>query len=287
MAQPENVHRVGILATLPNLLQSLGADVAEVLSDAGLSEHALDDPESTIPFAAMGRLAAIAAERTRCPHFGLLVGKQIGIASLGVVGEAMRHAPTLGAALQEFSAQYHRNTHGAVAYLLRQGDQTLFGYAVYQPRMSATPHVYDGAAAGIFNIVRELAGPHQELELEVLLSRAEPQDSEPYRRHFRAKLHFDADQTGVLLPSEWLDRPVAGASVDRRKMLETRVTELRRAGDLDIVTRLRRTLRVGLFNGRVAGDEIASGMEMHRRTLHRRLADAGRYFPRNTGRNPL
>jgi len=115
---PENTQRVGFLAFMPRLLGLLGADPGEMLAAAGLSAQALDDPEKTIPYAAAARLLELAADRTRCPHFGLEIGKQIRTSSLGLLGELIRNAPTVGIGLLDFATHQHRHADGGVAYLL-------------------------------------------------------------------------------------------------------------------------------------------------------------------------
>ena len=203
-----SMQRVGFLAIVPALLHRFGADPNEALAASGLEPGALDDPNATIPFASMGRLLITVAERMACPHIGLLIGKQITTASLGVVGELMQTAPTIGVALQDFVKHQHRNAHGSIAYLLNAGEHTIFGYTVYQPRMDALPHIYDGAAAAAFNILGELRAPDAGPGAEILFARAQPLDPGPYEIFFDAPLHFNARQTGVRFPSAWLDLPV-------------------------------------------------------------------------------
>ena len=270
--------RVGFLSAVPGMLRDFGVDPTSVLASAGLSANALDDPEARIPFASMGLLIEAATRATKCEHFGLLVGQKIGAASLGLIGELMSHAPTLRVALRDVAIHQHHNSRGAVAYLLECDDQALFGYAIYHPGTRAQFQIYDGAAAAGFNIIRQMIPAESLHETEVLLSRAAPEDPEPYRRFFIAKLHFDADQTGVLLPRSWLDQPIPDADAARRKQLEQRVAAYRPAGDLDIVSQVRRTLRVGLLTGEFSGDQVAERLRIPRRTLQRRLLSLGTAF---------
>lgn len=278
LPSPENLQRVGVLAFVPKLLKRFGEDPVDVLAAAGLSGTALDDPEGTIPYAAMGLLAEAAAERTRCPHFGLEVGKQIRTTTLGLVGELMRNAPTLGAALLDYAAHQHRNAHGSVVYLLTDKHHAFFGYAVYQPNLAGNHLICDCAAMGALNLVCELAGADHKRILEVLFCRSEPQDLTPYNHAFGVKLRFNAEQTAILLPTGLLDQPVTGADAGLRKVLEKRVAALWQAGELDTLTHSRRVLRVALLGGQVSADEISSQMGMSRRTLHRRLDACGLRF---------
>ena len=226
----------------------------------------------------MGRLLEVAAKKAGCPHFGLEVGKKIDISSLGLVGQLMRNAPTVGAALLDFASHQHRNAHGAVVYVLVEKHHAFFGYAVYQPNVPGNDLICDGAAMGGCNIMCELVASSHKHTMEFLLSRSEPQDKAPYEHAFCGRLRFNAGQTAVALPKALLDYPVANADANLRTELQQRVATVWHAGPLDILTRLRRELRVALMGDEVSGDEISARMGMSRRTLHRRLEAYGIKF---------
>jgi AraC-like DNA-binding protein len=274
----QGVQRVGFLTVLPPLLKSLGVDPSEVLTSAGLNPDALDDPESTIPYAAMGRVAELAAIRAKCPQIGLLIGQQIGTAALGVIGQLMRNAPTLGVALQDFANHHHRNAQGGVVYLLSSTQENFFGYAVYEPQAPGYHHICDGAAMAAFNLVSELTRSASSPVMAVLLSRSEPSERLHYDQLFGVPLHFNANQTAVQLPSGALDLPIPGADPTLRKTLEKRIWEYRRTAELDVLTELRRTLRIAVLKNRVAGEDLAADLGLSRRTLHRRLRSHGISF---------
>lgn len=273
----ENIQKVGLLAVVPELLGRLGAYPLSVLAAMGPASLELENSRSMVPYPTIGHLLAAAADHAKCSHFGLLIGQRIGTASLGLVGQLMRNAPTVGVALEDFAAHQHPNAHAGIAYLLPDKRRAFFGYAVYQPGVNGDTFVCDVAAMAAFNIVRELARPDQISRMEVLLSRADPLDSKPYRRLFGVKLHFNADQTAALLPRKWLSQQVAGADAELRSILERRVEALWQ-GERDIEIELRRALRVGLLSGRVSGDEIAVELGVNRRTLHRHLSANGLHF---------
>ena len=275
---PENLHRVGFLVVLPRLLRRFGVDPVAVLKDAGLPAQALDDQESTVPYLSVGQLLRIAVERTGCPHLGLEIGRGVGTKGLGLIGALMRNAPTVGAALLDFAGHQHRNSHGAVVYLLSDSHQVFFGYAVYQADIPGIPVISDIVTTVGFNIVTELASGRGGPIEEVLLSRSEPANFVPYQDLFGPKLRFNSDQMALRLSPNLLDRPVAGADAALRATLEKRVRDLWYSGTLDIVTQLRRALRVALLSGRVSADEVSGQMGMSRRTLHRRLEAYGLKF---------
>jgi AraC-like DNA-binding protein len=275
---PENLQRVGFLSHLPSLLRRFGVKPPEVLSAAGLSAGALDESEGTIPYQAMGLLAAASCERTGRPHFGLDIGREIRTSTLGVLGELMQNSPSLRVALQDFALHQHRYAHGGVVYLLEDQLQAFFGYAVYQPNVPGNGMICDGAAMGTFNIIRELVGAAYAPSLEVLLSRYQPEDIAPYRRSFGVKISFDADQTAIAFPRRLLSLPIPGADARRRVMLEKKVRETLHSGGHDIASQVQRELRIGLIRGHVSAASVARHLGINRRTLDRRLAAAGSPF---------
>jgi AraC-like DNA-binding protein len=275
---PENLQRVGFLSYLPELLGRFGVNPANVLATCGLSEDALDDPEGTIPYEAMGRLVEVACKSTQCPHFGLELGRQIRTDTLGLLGEMMRNSPTLRVALQDFALNQHRNAHGGVTYLMEDGPQAFFGYAVYQPNVPGNYLICDAAAMGVFTVFCELARLGHESALEVLFSRSEPRNITLYRQSFGVKLTFNADQTAVVFPRRMLERPIPRADPRRRIALENRVRELWHVGDNDLGTQLQRELRVALIRGDVSAIRTAARLGMNPRTMHRRLSASGLQF---------
>jgi AraC-like DNA-binding protein len=269
----DNLQRVGFLVVVPSLLREFGIDPESVLAAVRLEPAALEDPEGVIPYSAMGRLIEACAIRSGCHHFGLLVGQRAGTLSLGLIGDLMRHAPTLGVAFRDLVRHQHRHSHGSVVYLLDHGDSVLFGYAILQRDIAGAVQIYDGSMAIAFSIIRRAVGNAKSDDLTVFLSRPKPPDLEPYRRFFGASMQFDSEHTGVLVPRSWMDLPVAGADPLLRRTLEKGANSYLRAGDYDFVTRIRRTLAEGLMTGEIGGDAVARLLGVSLRTLRRRLDD--------------
>jgi AraC-like DNA-binding protein len=223
-------------------------------------------------------LLKVAAEMTDCPHFGLELGKMVRTSSLGLVGELMRNAPNLREALRDFAVNHHRNSHGGVVYLSEDKHSACFGYAVYELNTPGNQIISDVAALAGFNFVREILGTHQLVDLEVLLCRSEPGSLAPYHEAFGVNLHFNAEQTAVVMPRSWLDKPVPGADPGRRTALQGLVRSFWGVGDLDIVTQVRRAVRICLVRGHVSAPVVARELGLGGRTLQRRLNDSGRGF---------
>ena len=278
-APQEDRQSIGPLSPIAELLRRLGINPAEVLADSDLSPTALDNPQSSIPYVSIGPLFEAAAAKSCCPHFALQVGTELRTQYLGIIGQLMRNAPTIGCAILDYVAHQHRNAHGSVAYLLRNQSDAYFGYAVYQPGVRGHRFICDWVAAGGMSVLRELAGATlRKNTVEILLSRPAPADPRPYERAFGTRMYFDREQTAIRLPLQLLECPIKGSDALLRKQLEQRIRTVWLAGHLDPATELRRLVRVAILRGSVSDDEIALQMNMSRRTLHRRLSAAGTRF---------
>lgn len=266
--------RVGGFAGVVPLLRQLGADPAAMLANAGLASDALDRPEDRVPYTAVVQLLAEAAERTRLPHFGLLVGRMAQLAQLGVLGELARNCATVGEALEALTVHQHLNSAGGLAFLIKRGQVADLGYAIYHPGVTGADQTYDTILAAGFSYMRELCGPAW-LPSEVLFPHVKPRDVTQYRNLFKVQPRFNAEICALRFPAYWLERPVADADPNRRRAAEKIVGIMDRSG---LVEQVYRALRLLLIEGRNSGDDVADMLSMHRRTLNRRLKAQGTTF---------
>ena len=91
----------------------------------------LFDPGARVPYASLGRLIAHGADRTGCPHLGILVGRRATLASLGPLGLLMRHSDTVGDALRALEAHAGAQNWGAVIGLAIDSDVAVLSYCPY------------------------------------------------------------------------------------------------------------------------------------------------------------
>jgi AraC-like DNA-binding protein len=265
---------LGALTDIPDLVRQLGADPAIVLADAGIDPGALDDPNGRIPYAHFARLLAAAAARTGCPHFGLLAGGAWHLSHLGMTGELIRHAPTVGEGLEEFVVFHHLNSGGGVAFLVKREGFADLGYAIHAPVAGSTAAIYDAVLAAAMNFVREIAG-EEWCPSEVLLSHAAPADAAPYRQCFGTSVRFGAEFSALRFRGALLEQRNAGADPERLRLARAKV---RAAGRATIVQGASRALRTLLLHGKGSGDDVAQELAIHRRTLNRRLGAEGTTF---------
>jgi AraC-like DNA-binding protein len=126
----------------------------------------------------------------------------------------------------------------------------------------------------IFAKVAAAGSIPEELALDssnVKAHRVSPTESEPFRRHFRAPVRFSQEVATPVFGSRDLDRKVVGAEPLLCAVLEERINGMRGHSDSAFADDIQRRLRAQLTSNRCTAEDISQLLEMHRRTLNRRL----------------
>jgi AraC-like DNA-binding protein len=267
--------RMGPLLPMAGVLRQLGHDPAAVCVASGLDSAVFDDPERRVPFHAAAGLIRRGAELSGRDDFGLLVGERFGVDHLGLLGQLMARARSVGEALNDLNRFLHLQDRGSVTFVrpAQNGVATL-GYAIFDPDTPGVGLVYDLVMALAMRLMRGLAGP-QFRATEVWLAHAAPRQRAPYRRVFGAPLNFDAPRTELHFAADWLQAPVTGGDAMQHELVRRAIREAEAGVAPSLSGRTRAAVRVLLMSGDASSARVADAMGLHERTLRRRLAAEG------------
>lgn len=269
--------QLGVAKEIVPILRAFGVDPDPVIREAGLDPRLFEDGVNIIPHVALGRLLTRCVAITNCPHFGFLVGQRATILSLDLVGRLMQHSETLGDAMHTLVSSLSILNRGSVPSLTISGDTVLLAFSVYLRETESVHQITDGFLAVAVNALRAVCGSEWR-PIEVLLPRAAPADSEPFRRHFGAPVRFNQEIATLVFASRDLERKVVGADPLLRAMLEERIKAMQGPSDAAFVDDIRRLLRTRLTSKRCTAEDVADLLRMHRRTLSRRLKESGQGY---------
>jgi AraC-like DNA-binding protein len=269
--------RLGASIGLVAALQSLGADPAQLLTEAGADISLFDNRENWVSYRARNHWLAHCVERTGCRHLGLLVGQRNDLRSLGLIGLLVKYSPDVESALRSLVRYFHLHAQGAVPTFHVVGGSSMLGYETYVPDAEANDQIVDAALASEFNILRALCGPDWNAT-EVRFAHRKPEDLRPFREFFRTPLRFDDEQNAVVFHSSWLQHHLPEDDPDLHRLLQDHVEALEiKFGD-DFPEQVRSLLRTALLTDHASAEQIAALLAMHSRTLHRRLSASGTSF---------
>lgn len=273
--------RVGPVAELPALLDELGVSLDRAFAGSGIAPDQLL-PEARFPYPSLAGLIERCARLADCPHFGLLLGARSDHRALGLIGEMMASAPTLGDAFRDYVGLQIDYSRGAVVYLQRSGDDYIVGYGLYDAGTGPDHQihgrqVHDLVVAIGCNMVRALTAGRAQ-PLRVLESVGPPDNAAPYRSTLKTTLAFDQEQTGIVIAGHEMAMPLPGADPVRRLQLRTAIQNMM-SGDLEnIAAQVRHAIRPRLMLDEANRTAIARELNIEPRTLARHLARAGTSF---------
>ncbi|MFN4144052.1 AraC family transcriptional regulator ligand-binding domain-containing protein, partial [Aestuariivirga sp.] len=249
--RPAAMQRSGVLVELGPLLVEQGFDAKELFAGAGIGSPPLS-PETRLPFAAALQVLERAAELTRCPHLGLVLGQRFQLAHHGALGELMRCAPTLGRALLDFTTWQPGYSSGAVVYLHRLGEEHAFGYGA---TCMGSRVLYDLVAAIGTRMLEQLTGGNVKPE-EIHLSQRQPPDRGAYARYLGAPVKFNAQRVCLVLSTAALETRLPGADRARHQAITAELRAWLRSAAPDLASRTRHALRHLLQRGAPSMDQI-------------------------------
>ena len=264
------------MAVLP-LLEQFQVDLDRLLIESGLPIGLFDHPDNLIPFREGTRLMGLCADRTGCPHFGLLLGDATPLEAFGIVGELMKSAADVRCALQLMCRFMPLTDGGGLLTLSETRQSAHFSYTIYEPGVERAEVLGDNVVAASCNVLRALCGRKWRPQ-EIQLSRSPPTDVQAYTRIFKAPVRFDVEQSAVVFERAWLDAPLATADPALSRILEAKARALEASETGDLVAQVRRVVRRQLLAGTCSMQSVAAELGMHRRTLDRQLQRFGASF---------
>ncbi len=94
--------RAAVIRGFDLLVEELGGDYRKVAGQAGLDLEQIADPDALIESSVVKAILDFSASETGCFHFGLLLAHRLDQENyLGVLGQVIQSAPTLGVALED------------------------------------------------------------------------------------------------------------------------------------------------------------------------------------------
>ncbi len=264
--------RTAPLGGIEGLLARFGLALEPLLAEVGLPADAFYDPDHRAPVDRMVSLLVRSAERSRCPHFGLLLGEPVQPPALGSAARSLIGALSIERALRGLIMNLHLNGEATVPALTVSIDSACLSITPYAYHAQGAEQMEDFSLAIATNVLRFLGGPKWSPTLLTFAHR-EPDDRRAYDAFFKAPLRFGAEITSVVFDSAWLTRRPDTSHPMMLEMASGIPTAAAR--ELDVATRARRAVIVCMAQGTVGVDVVASLVGTSKRALNRRLAERG------------
>lgn len=278
MAAPArfDVVRARPLLHFDALVAELGGDARALRATAGT------EADGPLTYRQLVDLLERAAEALACPDLGMrLAARQGADALYGPLGEAMRHAPTLGHALR--TAAVHSHAHSPAAGIWQRphpADGTvLLGHDILVEGLTRKAQAVELLLLGGSAIIAAITGGAVRPR-RVLFRHRAVAPAAAYRRHFGCEARFGEPADALVYDDRALACPLPASDPARHAAAVTLI-EATFAGDAaPLGARVRGAVSHLLLAGDCAKERIAAELGLHPRSLQRRLAEEGTSFRR-------
>jgi AraC-like DNA-binding protein len=276
----EAVQRLSVLVALPELFEEMGGDIDALRRDIGVGPDFFGDPEARIPFSLFCRVLGRAAEMAGCDHFGLLLGARQDEGILGLPGQWLRQAPTLGEGIAGFCALQAANTRAASLYLHRLDENAVFlGYGIFDRSAAAQDQTYALVIALALRAIRRVTGV-QILAEEALFPFRAPVATRAFDEVLSCPLRFDQTRCGLILRRETMDLAVSARTQGTLVDWLVKAQQITTQSDRIWTARTAHALRPLIHDMPRKRAQVAATLGVSVRTLARRLAEEGTDFSR-------
>lgn len=268
--------RVGPLIQIPALIRAHGRDPAEVLAEAGLSPSLLSDPNNRLSFLARCRLFDACCRTLACRHVGVLLGEQVELWHLGLVGLMLRCSSNVREALGHLVRYQGFLTQMSVLRIEEGSYSTLFRY---REPLAATgsDQVGDAILAGLCSLMRSLCGADWS-PIQAYFAHPEPTELTSFRKHFKCPLVFSGNEYALSFPSRYLSKPLANVEPGLIGVIQGHVENGLFSPQACFVSQVYASIETSLRSGEASSATVAALMGVPVRTMSRRLDRQGRSF---------
>lgn len=259
------------------LVESLNGDAEQLLRLAHIEPSLLQSDDHLIPAQSMCDILEISAEQLVCPDFALRLSQLQGVSMLGVVGLVVQQAATVGEALQLLQRYLHIHSQAGSMQLETQNGLVQLNYTPHYDYHGRNRQLIDLTLGVGMNILSLFAGKTFRAKA-IYFSYQAPADLRTHHKLFHAPMQFNSEQNRVLLDKKTLELPLQSDAPELLGFIDGYLAQLESAAPARLEEKVELLIRQLIHTGDCNLGSTANLLDIHPRTLQRRLAQRGTSF---------
>ncbi|HQR60005.1 MAG TPA: AraC family transcriptional regulator [Methylophilaceae bacterium] len=256
------------------LIELHGIDSARFMEELGIDPLLLSEPKARIPARFSDMAFTKAALLIQKPEFALRAAECWHPSNLGALGYAWLSSGTLRTGLKRF--ERFSQVLGKMSYRCEDAQDGLhFVYEHGRGNAAVAYIIADFAMSIIMSLCRRNYG-NSLTPLTVRLRCPPPRNPFPYENFYRCPVIFGSGENSIVLQHDIADAPLSTGNQEIAATFDAILNDqLVKLTEADIPTRCKSYLLQQLTSGAPSEEDLAVAMGMSRRTLQRKLGDAG------------
>lgn len=264
--------RAGALAPFFSFLGTIGSPVEKLMRKANLPRAMQERPDEKISLFCGGAFVEAAAQLESLPHLGLMAGLRTDLGALGDYGRIISNSLTLYDAIHNAITYERLSNNCCKTQLIRKGGTASLHHL---SEAGDQPNIDLYVLALLIHMVRLATGPDW-LPRRATIQSQGPTDTTEIPDLPGTILSFGSESTSIYFDDSLLSLPLRNLS-DRSSEIQTVALQRLQQSSIrhDFIGSLRQALMMYINDGSDNVDLAADLAGVSRRTLQRRLTEAG------------
>ncbi|RJO79451.1 AraC family transcriptional regulator [Nocardia panacis] len=258
----------------------LGGDAEMLAAACGLPVAALDADDLLVPDARVDDVLELAARTLDCPDLGLRIAQRQDLDMLGPLALAIRNSPTLDDVL-ECSTRYlylHARSLRVTVEPDPYGDRGVIAIRYgLTPGLRPEVQSMDLGIAFVHHMIQRLAGAQYGLR-SVELSYRPLAPLERYEQFYGVPVRIERPNTALRVPKTLSNRPLSGGNEKLHRLAMAFLAQQGGGPDASLAPQVRAAVQHLIGTAASGIDAVARLLNLHPRTMQRRLAAEGASF---------
>ena len=267
--------RSASLTNYAEVARKAGLDPHRLLSEFGLPQGCLREPELKIPIDAVRRLLEASAERSGVEAFGLMMAETRRLSSLGPLGLLVREQPTLRLGAEALARYANRLNEALFLTIEDAGEVVVLREELIVGGAGPVRQSTELAIGVAFRVLQALLGPGWKPR-RVCFAHDAPANRSVHKRVFGRIVEFGHNFNGIVCARKDLDVPNPNADPMMERYAQGLVES--HLAKPDMTAQVRMLVVTLLGTGQCTIDIAAQHLGVSRRTIHRQLSQEGRTF---------
>ena len=269
--------RSASLTNYAEVARAGGLDPRRLMSEFGLPQRALREPELEVPVDAVRGLLEASADRSGIEAFGLRMAETRRLSNLGPLGLLLREQPTLRLAVEALARYANRLNDVLFLTIEEAADVVVLREELIVGGSGSVRQATELAIGVVFRALQALLGPGWKPR-RVCFAHDAPADRSVHDRVFGRIVEFGHDFNGIVCSRKELEAANPNADPVMAKYAQGLVDANYASNLNDMSAKVRELVVKLLSTGQCTIDVTAQHLGVNRRTIHRHLAENGQTF---------
>jgi AraC-like DNA-binding protein len=271
--------RIDALKGVDLIIEKYGGCVEEVFQEFGLSPRLLTSDDAYLPLDTLIEFSEFLEGKFDVSDLGLQLADHQSIDVLGPISLLVHHQRTVADAYDMIQRYLPYHT-SAASLSITDGPRAGFCQLHYDLQVSAGISERSAIEQSFLNSIKinTLLAPDFISEFEVEFKHQPAMPLQDYHQYFQCKLSFGCKENRVVFPASLLQQPLQSSNPQLSSLAEKHVANLIETHPLDTAWQVESLVTEQLPTGACGIKQIASQLNLHERTLQRRLDKQNVFF---------